>query len=157
MTIIPPEYVFWVTLATFVRHLMPALRTDSCRRQTTPASGGESRARAIVSTVCRWSPGRLHDFDRCEDELMNCVWITTASSRQDHVQCYRSEGTLHDPGEASQVRTPAMDRLAREGVFKLHPDSPGTAMKPVRYPRRRVAVRHSVCYLVNAFPSLTDS
>ncbi|HIE53375.1 MAG TPA: hypothetical protein EYP85_16605 [Armatimonadetes bacterium] len=48
---------------------------------------------------------------------MNCIWITTDSFRQDHVHCYRPEGTIDDTGESIQVQTPNLDRLAREGVM----------------------------------------
>lgn len=48
---------------------------------------------------------------------MNCIWITTDSFRQDHIQCYRPEGTIDDTGESIQVQTPNMDRLAAEGVM----------------------------------------
>ncbi len=48
---------------------------------------------------------------------MNCIWITVDSFRQDHIHCYRPEGTLDDTGESIQVQTPGMDRLAREGVM----------------------------------------
>jgi len=48
---------------------------------------------------------------------VNCIWITTDSLRQDHVHCYRPEGTLDDTGPSLQVSTPSLDRLAREGVL----------------------------------------
>jgi len=48
---------------------------------------------------------------------VNCIWITTDSFRQDHVHCYRPEGTLDDSGTSLQVSTPSLDRLAREGVL----------------------------------------
>ena len=48
---------------------------------------------------------------------MNCIWITTDSFRQDHIHCYRPEGTLDDTGESIQVQTPSMDRLAAEGTM----------------------------------------
>ena len=51
---------------------------------------------------------------------MNCIWITTDSFRQDHVHCYRPEGTLDDTGRSIPVQTPGMDRLAREGVTFTH-------------------------------------
>ena len=47
---------------------------------------------------------------------MNCIWITTDSFRQDHVHCYRPEGTIDETGESIQVQTPNIDRLAAEGV-----------------------------------------
>ena len=47
---------------------------------------------------------------------MNCIWITTDSFRQDHVNCYRPEGTRDDSGPAIRVRTPSLDRLAADGV-----------------------------------------
>ena len=48
---------------------------------------------------------------------MNCIWITTDSFRQDHVHCYRPEGTVDDTGPSLQVHTPNLDRLAGEGVL----------------------------------------
>ena len=48
---------------------------------------------------------------------MNCVWITTDSFRQDHVNCYRPEGTVDDSGESLHVQTPRLDRLAAEGTM----------------------------------------
>ena len=48
---------------------------------------------------------------------MNCIWITTDSFRQDHVHCYRPEGTIDDTGQSIQVQTPSMDRLAGESVM----------------------------------------
>ena len=48
---------------------------------------------------------------------MNCIWITTDSFRQDHIHCYRPEGTIDDTGESIKVQTPSMDRLAAEGVM----------------------------------------
>ena len=48
---------------------------------------------------------------------MNCVWITTDSFRQDHVHCYRPEGTIDDSGPSLQVQTPNIDRLAGESVM----------------------------------------
>lgn len=47
---------------------------------------------------------------------MNCIWITVDSFRQDHVHCYAPRGTLDPTGPSLQVHTPAMDRLAEEGV-----------------------------------------
>ena len=47
---------------------------------------------------------------------MNCIWITTDSFRQDHIHCYRPEGTVDATGESIQVQTPNLDRLAAEGV-----------------------------------------
>mgnify|MGYP006295949347 CR=1 FL=1 len=47
---------------------------------------------------------------------MNCIWITIDSFRQDHIHCYRPEGTRDDTGSAIPVRTPAIDRLAAESV-----------------------------------------
>jgi arylsulfatase A-like enzyme len=49
--------------------------------------------------------------------LVNCIWITVDSLRQDHIHCYRPEGTLDPSGESLCVHTPSMDRLAREGVM----------------------------------------
>ena len=48
---------------------------------------------------------------------MNCIWITTDSFRQDHIHCYRPEGTIDDSGESIQVQTPNMDKLATESVM----------------------------------------
>ena len=48
---------------------------------------------------------------------MNCIWITTDSFRQDHIHCYRPEGTLDDTGESIHVHTPAMDKLATESAL----------------------------------------
>ena len=48
---------------------------------------------------------------------MNAIWITVDSFRQDHIHCYRPEGTRDPTGESIQVQTPAIDRLAREGVM----------------------------------------
>ncbi|HJN16173.1 MAG TPA: sulfatase [Armatimonadota bacterium] len=47
---------------------------------------------------------------------MNAIWITVDSFRQDHIHCYRPEGTRDPSGESINVQTPNMDRLAREGV-----------------------------------------
>jgi len=47
---------------------------------------------------------------------VNCIWITTDSFRQDHVHCYRPEGTVDDTGPSLGVRTPSLDQLAAEGV-----------------------------------------
>ncbi len=48
---------------------------------------------------------------------MNCIWMTVDSFRQDHINCYRPEGTMDPTGDSIRVQTPAMDRLAREGVM----------------------------------------
>ena len=48
---------------------------------------------------------------------MNCIWITTDSFRRDHIHCYRPEGTVDDTGPSLRVRTPGLDRLARESVM----------------------------------------
>jgi len=48
---------------------------------------------------------------------MNCIWITTDSFRQDHVSAYRPDGPRDPDGVPLHVETPAMDRLAREGVL----------------------------------------
>lgn len=48
---------------------------------------------------------------------MNCIWINVDSFRQDHVHCYRPEGTTDPTGESMQVQTPSMDRLAEEGTL----------------------------------------
>jgi len=48
---------------------------------------------------------------------MNCIWITTDSFRQDHIHCYRPEGTIDDSGDGMQVQTPNFDKLAAEGVM----------------------------------------
>ena len=48
---------------------------------------------------------------------MNCIWITLDSLRQDHVHCYRPEGTQDDSGPSIQVETPTIDRLAAEGTM----------------------------------------
>ena len=53
---------------------------------------------------------------------MNCIWITTDSFRQDHVHCYRPEGTIDDTGQSIQVQTPSMDRL-QGGVQSQGPES----------------------------------
>jgi arylsulfatase A-like enzyme len=47
---------------------------------------------------------------------MNCLWITVDSFRQDHVNCYRPEGTLDPTGPSLKVHTPNLDKLASEGV-----------------------------------------
>ena len=47
---------------------------------------------------------------------MNCIWITTDSFRQDHIHCYRPEGTVDDTGPTLRVQTPGLDRLARQAV-----------------------------------------
>jgi len=48
---------------------------------------------------------------------MNCIWITVDSFRQDHVNCYRPEGTTDPTGDSMTVHTPNLDRLAAEGVL----------------------------------------
>ncbi len=48
---------------------------------------------------------------------MNCIWIVTDSFRQDHVHCYRPEGTLDEGGESIHVQTPNLDALSRRGVL----------------------------------------
>lgn len=48
---------------------------------------------------------------------MNCVWITVDSFRQDHVHCYRPEGTTDPTGSSITVHTPNIDKLAAEGVM----------------------------------------
>jgi arylsulfatase A-like enzyme len=48
---------------------------------------------------------------------MNCIWIITDSFRQDHIHCYRPEGTLDDTGDSIHVRTPSLDKLATEAVM----------------------------------------
>ncbi|NCO32602.1 MAG: sulfatase [Armatimonadetes bacterium] len=48
---------------------------------------------------------------------MNCIWITTDSFRQDHVHCYRPEGTRDDSGPRLHVQTPNLDNLATESVL----------------------------------------
>jgi len=47
---------------------------------------------------------------------VKCIWITTDSFRQDHVNGYRPEGTLDATGESMKVDTPNLDKLMREGV-----------------------------------------
>ena len=47
---------------------------------------------------------------------MKCIWITIDSLRQDHLRCYRPEGTVDDSGESLLVETPNIDRLAAEGT-----------------------------------------
>lgn len=48
---------------------------------------------------------------------MNCIWITVDSFRQDHVHCYRPQGTTDPTGEGFRVHTPSLDRLAAEGLL----------------------------------------
>ena len=48
---------------------------------------------------------------------MNCIWITTDSFRQDHVNAYRPEGTLDATGDGFRVHTPNLDKLAEESVL----------------------------------------
>jgi len=47
---------------------------------------------------------------------MNCIWITTDSFRQDHVHAYRPEGPWDPTGVSFIVKTPNLDRLAKEAV-----------------------------------------
>jgi len=56
---------------------------------------------------------------------MNCIWITTDSFRQDHIHCYRPEGTIDETGPSLQVRTPSFDRLAAEATMfdRMRPES----------------------------------
>ena len=51
------------------------------------------------------------------ERAMNCIWITTDSLRQDHISCYRPEGTIDDSGDSLKVSTPNLDRLAKRGVL----------------------------------------
>ncbi|MEW6357169.1 MAG: sulfatase [Planctomycetota bacterium] len=48
---------------------------------------------------------------------MNCIWITIDSLRQDHVHCYRPEGTVDDTAPGFHVHTPSIDKLAQESVL----------------------------------------
>ncbi|NOZ21614.1 MAG: sulfatase-like hydrolase/transferase [Planctomycetes bacterium] len=48
---------------------------------------------------------------------MNCIWITIDSFRQDHIHCYRPEGSVDDTGESIHVQTPSIDQLATESVL----------------------------------------
>jgi len=54
---------------------------------------------------------------RDDGGIVNCIWITIDSLRQDHVHCYRPEGTVDPTGRSISVQTPCLDKLASESVM----------------------------------------
>jgi len=88
---------------------------------------------------------------------MNCIWITTDSFRQDHVHCYRPEGTVDDTGPSLQVRTPNLDRLAAEGVMfdRMYAESlPTIPCRRAIFTGRRIFPWEDAPFLKGVYPEL---
>lgn len=96
---------------------------------------------------------------------MNCIWITVDSFRQDHLRCYRPQGTSDPTGKSLLPHTPNIDRLASEGLRCDRLRSDALPSVPCRcgiftgrrvFPRRGVPARQGEEINASGWPTLPD-